>query len=170
MQLAIICACAPALKPLLHQPIASITSKISSICSKSSSARSPSASRNVQEQQGSGSETRSSIWKFPFRRRDTSAKDSVWDGDEEYGMLRLDSQHPEKDGVTSVSIMPGNRDDDAITPWPTRLPSRKGALTPTRAPTLEIMKRQSIEQEVSYLTNQDSRSPEGMREPILPDP
>lgn len=103
-------------------------------------------------------------------------------------MLRLDSGNPllgngkEKEGgVVNVSIAPAVRREDGevdeITPWPVgaRLPSRKGVVTPTtRAPTLEIMRRRSVEQEVQYLTEMQTQREGGEegrgRGMILPEP
>lgn len=104
----------------------------------------------------------SSIFRNPYKR--PAGQDSVWDGDEDYGMLRLDPM--EKNGVmsaathTTTAITHDNDNNEANTggAWPARksFPPRLGI---SRQPTLEILKQQSVDQEISYLDSAHPRQP-----------
>lgn len=153
-----ICACAPSLKPLLHQPILNFTSLLSSKFSRISSNRSPMTSRSrTPKQSSSGAKSsKTSPLKIPFIRHGIlpSAQDSVWDGDEEYGMLPQRLAHGEKDGSVTVSATRGDTDRDRA--WPIREPPTLGEAG--RKPTLEIMKSSCVDQEVSYISTGSKES------------
>lgn len=155
-----ICACAPALKPLLHKPFKRMTSKISS---KISSLRSNSNHSSNNAQVNSNQTTsRRSAFKFPFAKR--SGGESVWDGEEEYGMLRLAEKegrtHTTTSQVAAATDLEAQNHGGFISAL--SLPGKERG-TPTRMPShLGILKSQSVDQEVSYLspqgTNESTRN------------
>jgi hypothetical protein len=126
-----------------------ISSKINSLRSHGSSNRSQNTSSAIN--------TFSAQNPFRFRQQN----DSVWDGDSSYGMLRLE-RDCEKDAIQAVHQPAGgsgSEDDlDARNggvfggKWGNR---KAGA---TRLPTLEIVKSQSVNQEITYLDPQRSRT------------
>ncbi|USW48445.1 hypothetical protein Slin15195_G017640 [Septoria linicola] len=163
IDLAVICACAPSLKPILHKPIARLTSKLSSKFSKGSSQRSPMTSHSRTPLPGSSNatkSTKSSMLKRPFTRHGVlpSAQDSVWDGDEEYGMLDLDQSQAEKNRDAFVTAA-SNSETNLNPAWPIPEPPRPGAAD--RRPALEIMKQRTVDQQVSYISTQRSSDSKG---------
>ncbi|KAK4545556.1 hypothetical protein LTR36_002906 [Oleoguttula mirabilis] len=157
IDLAVICACAPAWKSLLRQPLLNLSSRMSS---KLSSLRSPSNSRGTPEgTPDSSAHGRAAIFRplrsLPWfqvtrldfeRERSSSSGQSSHDiekGSREPFELPADGHQIESDGGF------GSRDfrhsevalDDVM---PIRPPS---------TPTLRIMKRQSVEQESEHVSN-----------------
>ncbi|KXS99627.1 hypothetical protein AC578_9934 [Pseudocercospora eumusae] len=150
IDIAVICACAPALKPLLHVRISRVTSKLSeklSFKSSRGSSRSRAASRGTLT--SSMGKSKSSLFGTPLRK---SPADSVWEGDDEYGMLEMLRSYPEKNTVVSATAT-ATHGEDEITPWSTAEPPGN---KPVRKPTLEIMKRQSVEMSVDHTADRIS--------------
>lgn len=88
----------------------------------------------------------------PFRKK---SGDSLWDGEEEYGILK---RAEEKHANTAV-VSAGSVGGDEILEMEMRECGKNGRPgMPKRTPTLEILKRQSVDQEVSYLRMERSRS------------
>jgi len=137
IDVAVMCACAPALKPLLRKPISSLTSKISSL--RSSHHTDPSAA--AAGQTPANSTGRSSRLRFyPFHKK--SGGDSIWDGEEEYGMLK--QRELEKGGagssVTRTLTTTTLGGSGELLEMTDSKMERKGP------PPLEILKRQSVDQ------------------------
>ncbi|SMY24383.1 unnamed protein product [Zymoseptoria tritici ST99CH_1A5] len=153
IDVAVICACAPALKPLIHQPIARMTSIISMTFG---SLRSPDSSRHDPNSSSVLSARSNKSSPFRFRQQN----DSVWDGDSGYGMLRVD-RDCEKDPMQAVHLAGSENDlrtkNEGVFGgmWGARKPS--AATAGTRLPPLEIIKRQSVDQEISYVNPEQSR-------------
>lgn len=131
----------------------------SSISSKLSSLRSSIHHTNLPPNRSNQTNKSSrSTFKFPFAKR--SGGESIWDGEEEYGMLRL----AEKEGATTTSTAQvaaldleaqNNGGFMSALSFPGGSGKRTGG--PTRMPShLGIMKSQSVDQEVSYLTPQET--------------
>ncbi|KAK5126546.1 hypothetical protein LTR85_009480 [Meristemomyces frigidus] len=157
IDLAVICACAPAWKSLLQQPLLNFSSRVSS---KLSSLRSPSNSRGTPE--GTPDSTangrpaifsplRSLPW-FQVSKLDFEKKRSLSSGPSAYDLekgsrepLELPMDDRQMAGYGDL----GNRDfrhSEVVLE----------DLTPMRAPTtptLKIIKRQSVEQESEHVSN-----------------
>lgn len=120
-----------------------VTSKLSSLKTLGAAPKTPKTVSN-------STRSTKSTFRPPFAKR--SGGDSVWDGDEEYGMLRLDRDGTEK-GPTAVHVPQSEQDIESrtsiIRQWSNKHPGG-----PRRQPTLEIMKTQEIEQ-VSYVAGED---------------
>lgn len=148
----VICACAPALKPLLHKPMSRVSSLVTS---KLSSLRTLGAAPKIPKDLSKSTRSTKSTFRPPFAKR--SGGDSIWDGDEEYGMLRLDRDGTEK-GPTAVYVPDNVREVESrtsiIRQWSNKRPG-----APRRQPTLEIMKTQEIEQ-VSYAAGEEPQGSE----------
>ncbi|EME48664.1 hypothetical protein DOTSEDRAFT_67641 [Dothistroma septosporum NZE10] len=158
----VICACAPALKPLLHKPLSRVSSLVTS---KVSSLRTLGTAPKTPKDLSSSTRSTKSTFRPPFARR--SYGDSIWDGDEEYGILRHEREGGEK-GPIAVHVPQCEQDIDSRTSMirSRTIYQRPGG--PRRQPTLEIIKTQEIEQ-VSYLAGEEpqgsdcsaQRAPEG---------
>lgn len=135
------------LPALIHRPIARITNVISS---KISSLRSPTSSRRTQNSSSTASGPQNH-----FRMRQQN--DSVWDGDSSHGMLRLE-RDCEKDRIEAVHLNDFGNDVDSRSGsslggiWTGRRPAPA-----SRLPTLEIIKSQSVDQEISYVDPERNR-------------
>lgn len=145
-----ICACAPALKPLIHKPILRMTSRISS---KLSSVLRSRGSNSQSSADKASSTNNHNVLRFNH-------------GDEEFSMLQR-SAHSDKSAMQVAYIptdslldpedrnMTGLRNHD---PWASSAMRRhSGPLLPP----LHIVKRQSLEQEISWI---DPGKPTGSRE------
>lgn len=129
-----ICACAPALKPLLHQPILRITSRISTKLSSVLRSRGSNSQTSSNKNSSTSTSHRNA---FRFAQGESQ-------GDEEYGMLQR-SQHSDKSAI-EIAYIPADAAEErgaGLNPWSSRRSS-------AHLPPFHIVKRQSLEQEISY--------------------
>ncbi|CAK3894328.1 unnamed protein product [Lecanosticta acicola] len=149
IDVAVICACAPALKHILHQPLSRLSSQISAgISSLHSSVR---GGTTVPRPTHSSNATNRSV--RPFRKK---SGDSLWDAHEEYKTLKRMEAKQQQMTATTVSCHVSPSAEHEIHELPPPPPQRPDA--PKRTPTLEIIKMQSVDQEISYLTPERSHA------------
>lgn len=135
-----ICACAPALKPLVHKPILRMSSRISSKISSVLRSRGTNSQTSSDKTSSAKSANRNAI---RFAR-----------SDEEFGMLHQSRQSDKS--TIHIACIPADCPDSGdrgsgLNPWSRR---HSGHLPP-----LQIIKRQSLEQEISYLDPHDPHNP-----------